>query len=161
MAYAKNLGQRTQLWQGVWARDGPECQRRRLWPVTGVLQARELGQSGRREARTPLMNLEGQPETQRWCLVRKASHLREVEAESRKSLGEHNWPVSHGAFSEHHKQLTVESRGKVLGRVHTGLGGQACDMAPPPLSGCLPGPARPISSPDPIRLGNWEPRHCQ
>lgn len=48
----------------------------------------------------------------------------------------------------------------MLGRIHTGLGGQACDT-PPPRSGRLPGPARPTPSPDPIRPGNSEPRRCQ
>lgn len=56
----------------------------------------------------------------------------------------------------------AEIRGKVLGRVHTGPGGQACDTPrPPQLSGLLPGPAEPAPSLDPIRPGNWELRCCQ
>lgn len=51
-----------------------------------------------------LISLEGKTETHRWCLVRKASHLRKVEAESGRSLGMHDRPVSHWAFNRHHKQ---------------------------------------------------------
>lgn len=96
------------------------------------------------------MNLEGQPETQRWCLVRKASHLREVEAESRKSLGEHNWPVSHGAFSEHHKQTLLGPRWKAGERCWAGstlawAGRHVTWPRPLSLAACLgqPGPYPP------------------
>lgn len=82
----------------------------------------------------------------------QAFHLRKVEAESTQSLREPSWAVSHWAYKRAPwAEVTwaeVESREKVLGRVHIGPGGQAHDCPPPPaqFSGCLPGLAKPAPS---------------
>lgn len=82
----------------------------------------------------------------------QAFHLRKVEAECMRSLREPSWAVSHWAYRRAPwAEVTwaeVESREKVLGRVHIGPGEQASDRPPPPaqLSGCLPGPAKPAPS---------------
>lgn len=142
MACAKDLGQRTQLCKGF----GRERVLRvgggtGDWSLTSQGAGAEWVGGGQG---SQLMGLEGETETQRWCLVRKASHLR-VEAGSRKPLGEHSRPVSHGAFSRSRLAPGGE-QGKGAGLGPHCLGGQACDLPPPPLSGRLPGPARPTPS---------------